>query len=194
MKPKQNRVAAKHSLLLLLIVVSSSFFYHAKAQVMIELDGGAGYTLVDVPSWAGSEPEDWSQFATQYNAQVFFQGKPHLAFGVGVGRHHLFSYSYTYYYGSFPIYPSYDVAATRIMALVRLQAKNLFVDFGAGVYLFGEYTDPAISSSVGYRIPLSPKLGLPIKFNWGLVFDEDGQLLPLSLSAGVSYRFGKIVK
>lgn len=180
---------SKKLLTLLLIIVSVSGL--AKSQMLVELDAGVGYTMVDVPAWAGSEPEDWSQFAQHYNAQVFFQTKSTLAFGINVGRHNLFSYDYSYYYGDFPIYPHYNVAATRVMGLVRLQAKKLFVDFGAGVYMFGDFTDPAITSSVGYRIPLSSNLGLPIKFNSGLVFDADGRLLPLSITAGLSYQFDK---
>jgi hypothetical protein len=191
MKPLLTAQNVIRCWLMLLVVISSSFFLSAKAQVVLEVDGGVGYTMVDVPSWAGSEPEDWSQFAQHYNAQVFFQTKSMLGFGINVGRHQLFSYDYSYYYGDFPIYPHYDVAATRVMGLVRLQAKKLFVDFGAGVYMFDDFTDPAIVSTVGYRIPLSSSLGLPIKFNWGLVFDADGRLLPLSITAGLSYRFDK---
>ena len=77
-----------------------------------------------------------------------------------------------------------------MMGVARIQAPTgLFAEFGAGGFLFGDWTDFGIATAVGYRIQATPKITVPIKLRAAYIMDADASLLPVGISAGVAVGF-----
>ena len=173
---------------ILLILLSALFMHQPKAQVVVEADGGVGYTVMNITSWTGREPLDWSQFAKIFNAQVLYR-KSNMALGLSYGYNYL-CWSYVKIpYGNYPISRTYEGQAQKLALLFRLYSNNLFFDFNGGVYLFDGYSDLGIGTSIGKMIRINEQLSIPVKLNWSTIFDKDATIMPISLSVGVSYQF-----
>jgi hypothetical protein len=88
-----------------------------------------------------------------------------------------------------PSYTTIEVSAMRLMLVARLEPTNrFFAEVAAGPHFFDDYNDLGVYAGIGYRIPLSANLTLPIKLRGGVILDSDQNLYPVSLSAGLSFR------
>lgn len=164
----------------------------AAAQRLLEVYGGAGYTAGNVNNWSGhSSLYDWSQTLYDYHAEALLVRAGGVHLGLEAGYEHLMWYEYNYCPGcSTPAYTSRSVSATRVMAVARVDSPaRLFAEVAAGMQFFDGYSDPGVYAGIGYRVPLTAAVDLPIKVRAGLILDSDQNLIPLSLSAGLSYRF-----
>src|SRR5580765_4398953 len=99
---------------ILTFIVSTIFMSDPKAQVVLEVDGGVGYTAMNMESWAEREPMDWSQFAKQVNAQALYR-KSNFAFGVSYGYNYLFWAYVRIPYGNTVINRTYEGSAQKLM-------------------------------------------------------------------------------
>jgi hypothetical protein len=126
----------------------------AWAQVTVELEAGAGYTVVDIETMAENDGEfarDWGQFMYRFAARAFFGESSGLKVGAEAGYQYFYWYSVRVPYGDTPIYREYDHSGTTVLGVVRLEGGPALVDLGAGVALVDE-TRPMISASVGANV------------------------------------------
>jgi hypothetical protein len=160
----------------------------ASGQRTIEVYGGIGYTAVDLDAWTQTRYVDWNQTMYQGSVQAFIAQAGTVLLGVEIG------YDYFFWY-TVPV-PGYsytrtrEADATRLMAVARLEAPTgLFGEFGAGGFLFGDWTDLGVAASVGYKIRATPKIAVPIKLRSAYIMDADANLLPVGISVGVAVGF-----
>jgi len=126
----------------------------ARAQVSVELEAGAGYTVIDIEALAegyGEFAHDWNQFMYRFAARAFFGPPSGLRIGAEAGYQYFYWYSVLVPYGDYPIYREYDQEGTTVLGVVRLKSGRALVDLGAGVALLDE-TRPMISASVGANV------------------------------------------
>jgi hypothetical protein len=152
---------------------------------LIEVDGGIGYSAVNITSWSSVEPNDWNNLSGFATAQGFYRINKTISVGISAGFHHLFWYEYKDYYD---YWYSKEVNAARITALTRFHFGRNFVDVGAGPFIFNDFVDFAVVASYGYAFKLTDKLSLPIKVNCSVIFDSDASVVPFTISTGLSYR------
>jgi len=126
----------------------------ARAQVTVELEAGAGYTVIDIEALAEADGEfaqDWDQFMYRFAARAFFGESSGVKVGVEAGYQYFYWYSVRVPYGDTPIYREYGQDGTTVLGVVRLQSGGALVDLGAGVALLDE-TRPMISASLGANV------------------------------------------
>ena len=126
----------------------------ARAQVTVELEAGAGYTVIDIEALAegyGEFAQDWDQFMYRFAARAFFGESSGLRIGAEAGYQYFYWYSVRVPYGDYPIYREYSQEGTTVLGMVRLESGRALVDLGAGVALVDE-TRPMISASVGANV------------------------------------------
>lgn len=160
------------------------------AQRSIELFAGGGMTAGDIGTWAAQSPYDWNQTLYDGHAQFLLGGAGGLRFGIEVGYSYLMWYSFNYCQGcASPEYTERDVSSSRVMAVARFDSPTrLFLEVAGGVQHFDDFNDLGGFAGIGYRIPLSGNLELPIKLRAGVILDSDQNLYPIALSAGLSFR------
>jgi hypothetical protein len=178
-----------YSFLLLIGVVAVVLFAPGptNAQIELEIYGSAGYTQVDVDKWAGSNVLDWDQFTSGFHIQGWYRPSDRSRFSVGAELGYQYLLFYQARYGIYRL--DHDVDATRIMGLLRLPLgeRALFMDVGAGAYLFEDFTDLALTVAVGRAFGLSQRLRVPVKFRADVLFDEDAMMIPFGLTVGLTY-------
>ena len=172
-------------LISLLLVVSislvplKSVFGHR-----LEISGGLGYTAVDLNAWAESGVSDWNQLLYTVNAQLYFYNKDAVEFGAELGHTYFMWYTVPLFSGL------REPSAVSVSGLLRYKlTEQLFAELSAGVYFFGDWTDPGVRTSLGYMIPINEKLSVPLKFQLGMILDSSANLYTVDLSGGVAYSF-----
>lgn len=161
-----------------------------QAQRSIELFGGGGVTGGDAESWSRTRLSDWSETYYDGHAQVFLVRALGARLGIEAGHSYLLWYRYNTCPGcDYPSFAERDIAANRLMAVARFDSPaRLFAEFAAGVHFFDGFSDIGAFAGIGYRVPLSGSLELPIKLRAGAVMDSDENLFPVALSAGLAFR------
>lgn len=171
----------------------------ARAQRSIDVFAGAGLTAADVERWAGTPLNDWSQFLFDAHAQAFLLALGPTRLGVEVGHSSFMWYSYNACPGcgsegfgeipgyDIPVYGETSVAASRVLAVARV-GYRFFAELAAGMHMFDGYSDWGGYGALGVRIPLMGRLEVPVKARAGFILDADQNLIPITLSAGLSYR------
>jgi len=158
-----------------------------RAQITFEGHGGAGYSQVDVDAWGGSSVNDWDQVTRVGYAQVFFLKLGMVAIGAEAGNQYFFWYNVRIPFGSSTILSDRNVSANRVMGVVRFEgAGRVFGEVAAGAHLFDSFTDTGFAAAVGYKIPLAPKISIPIKLRVDFVNDPDVTIMPVTVSGGIS--------
>ena len=160
-------------------------------QNMLVVNGGIGYTSVDINNWSGySTLNDWEELMFQGYAQYYFHELRRINIGVEAGYQYFFWYVYEYeYYDGYYSYYKYNVECWRIMALARTDiGTKLFTEFGLGLYMFDGFTDLGITGSLGYEIEINEQLSVPLKLRTTMVFHGKANLAVLGMSIGLAYR------
>jgi hypothetical protein len=159
-----------------------------RAQRSIDVFVGAGHTAADVESWATTRLNDWSQFLFDAHAQALLLGLGPMRLGLEVGHSSFMWYRYNSCPGcASPVYGESSVAATRALAVAQFGSR-FFAEVAGGIHMFDGYTNWGGYGGLGVRIPLLGRLELPVKARAGLILNSDENLIPLTLSAGLSYR------
>ena len=156
------------------------------AQRTVELYGGAGYTSTDLSSFYGGDLNDWNQ--AWYGGHLVVVPFDFGALGVGVeaGWQYLAWFDYQGLSGNV----LRELSAVNLMGLVRVPLSDVFFsELSAGVFMFDEFTDPAIGAAIGGRIPISPAWHIPVKVRTNLVLDEDTNFVPIALELGIGHVF-----
>lgn len=168
---------------LLIIIVFLLSFSSLNAQ-MLSAFGTIGGTFVDEEAWAGQEPRDWNNTMSGFHLQAHFLNVSKLHIGAEVG------YTYLFWYDIVIISPvTRQVDAWRVLALAQVDlAAGLFLEAGAGVYLFEDFTDPTVAFGLGYLIDIPGPLSIPLKARADIILDSDATLVPLGLSAGLRFN------
>ena len=181
-----NKYRTLFSILTILIFMYCAGNLKAHGQITVELYGGVGYSGVDLEAWSQSDPNDWGQFMGEVYATAYPLHFGNISLGAEVGYQHFFWYTtpvpgYSWSY-------EYNVDAIRLLLLMRANLyENLFIEFGPGAFLFGEWTDYGLMASVGYRVDITEKIAIPVKLRTEIILDKDSNLYPVGLSFGVSY-------
>lgn len=158
----------------------------AAAQRTIEITGGAGYTSVDLEAFHEDELEDWGM--PWYGGHALIV--PFEVAGVGVGLEAGWQYLAWFDYNSLGTTVTRELSATSVMGVARVPfTRTFFSEFRAGVFMFDEFTDPAIGAALGGRIPISAQWSIPVKLRTDLVLDEDTNFVPIALELGGAYEF-----
>ncbi len=158
-----------------------------KGNLVLEITGGVGYTVVNMDSWAGTAANNWDNIAYWGAARLLFPMSGGLRFGVEAGYNYHFWYNY---YPGGTSYPyEYQVNATHVAGLVRFPLGTRFTaDLGGGVQMFNRAgTHPEALAALKYHIPLSAKLDLPIGVRADAILSNP-ILVPVRLSAGIGIK------
>ena len=160
-----------------------------KANLVLEITGGVGYTVVNMDSWAGvvNGVNNWNNMAYWGAARLLFPMSGGLRFGVEAGYNYHFWYNY---YPGGTSYPyEYQVNATHVAGLVRFPLGTHFTaDLGAGVQMFNRAgTHPEALAALKYHIPLSARVDLPIGVRADAILSNP-LLVPVRLSAGLGFK------
>jgi hypothetical protein len=160
----------------------------AKPGYSLEGAFALGYTVVDMDGWARNTNYDWGQFAWRGTVAGYRWMGPKVQLGVEGGTNYFFWYTYRTYSG----YESsaVDVDAWHVMAMGRVYlSPRVFAEVGGGYFFFSDFSDPGVVAGLGYRIPVSERLSVPIKARAGMVLDSDANVIPLTLSGGITLDF-----
>ena len=159
-----------------------------RAQRSIDVFVGAGHTAADVEGWAATRLSDWSQFLSDGHAQAFLLAFGPARLGVEVGHSDYMWYEYNYCPNcDSPAYTDRSVAASRVLAVAQF-GYRFFAELAGGMHMFDGFNDWGAYGGVGVRIPLIGRLEVPLKARGGLILDADQNLIPITLSAGLTYR------
>jgi hypothetical protein len=171
-----------------LLALLTIFFNRAKSQVIVEAEGGVGYTFMDMEKWSETEPQDWSQFEKHFSVNALYR-KSNFALGASYGINYL-CWSYVRIrYGTQVISRTYEGNAQKFALLLRYYSSNFFFDFHGGAYMFDGYTNLGVGTSAGLRIRLNDQLSIPLKLDVTTIFIRDQEIVPVSFSTGLSYQF-----
>ena len=169
-------------IVLILITLTGKVF----TQTQVELYAGVGYTGVDVDAWYGGGVEDWFTMMGEAYVVAYPFHFGGISLGAEIGYQYFFWYTVPVFGYSW-VY-EYQVDAIRIMALLRTRIKNNgFAEIGPGAYIISDWVSPGIMASLGYRIQISEKLAVPIKFRTEFVAGDN--LIVVGLNGGISYSF-----
>jgi hypothetical protein len=156
------------------------------AQRTIEVTGGAGYTSTDLEGFYGGTLNDWNQAWYGGHAVIVPFAMGPIGVGVEAGWQFLAWFDYQGLSGS--VYR--ELTAFNVMGLVRVPLSDFFFsELTAGVFVFDEFTDPAIGAALGGRIPIALGWSIPVKLRTNLILDEDTNFVPIALEIGVGYDF-----
>jgi hypothetical protein len=155
-------------------------------RMLLELTAGAGTTIVDVDAWAGTVANDWGTVAYQGTARLFFLSMGRARIGAEV------SYRYYFWYNYFPggtSYPyEFEVSGAQLSAVARFPlGARASLDAGLGVYDFEDSSEFGAHAALGYHVPLSPTMTLPIQVRADYVI-TDPSLIPITVNAGIGIR------
>lgn len=175
----------------LVIFFSLSFNSSLFSQSVLTLNGGIGYTNVDLNSWSGKdELSDWGQTMSEFYAQLYFSKLGNFNVGLEGGYQYFFWYEFIYNDGYYKTHYVYDINCWRIAAIARANLKNQFLtEFGLGYYFFDGYSDFGFLGSLGYEIKITKKAFIPVKFRTSVILDADANLTVFGISAGLVYKF-----
>ncbi len=158
---------------------------HQSEAQQLEAYGAVGSTLVDVEKLAGIPLADWETFASGYSVQAFLIERDNINIGVEYG------YTYLLFYTAVigTTFIETEVEASRAMAMVRFPVNELFIEGGVGAYFFDNDTHAAIGVGAGYKFELNDNLSIPVKLRTDLTFTKNTPTVPVTLNAGLAYRF-----
>lgn len=178
------RRLASHGLLVLLALAAASA--PGRAQVTLEVYGGAGVTSVDDEEWAGGTVTSSEMTWSALHVQVMGLRAGPAVLGLEVGYEYLLWYEVPY--GT--DYLDYDVDATNVMGVARIPfTEFIFGELHGGIYAFDGFTDPALGAAIGGRIPLSSRWSIPVRVRASMILDSSANVIPIGFQAGVSYGF-----
>lgn len=179
------------TLTMALLVTMSVWCQEVRSQRSVHALASVGYSAVDEGAFTHDTAYNWSKTMSGLHVQALLG----TVGAVNVGAE--FGYGYLFWYevrrapacdACAPGYSSRDVDAYRLMVMGRMSLdRNWFAEFGFGPYFFGEFTDLAIAGGLGYALPLSSTVQLPLKARGDLISDADANLFTLGISAGISY-------
>lgn len=170
-----------------------------RAQRSVDVFAGAGQTVADVEAWAGAPLNDWNQFLFDSYAQAFLFRLGAMRLGLEAGHSSFMWYKYNSCPGcvardsrgnpvyEIPVYGETSVAATRVLAVAQIGSR-FFAELAGGMHMFDGYTSWGGYGGLGVRIPLIARLELPVKARGGFILNPNGNMIPVTLSAGLSYR------
>jgi hypothetical protein len=170
-----------------------------RSQRSIDVFAGAGTTVADVEAWVGTRLNDWSQFLFDSHAQAFLLAVGPARLGLEAGHSSFMWYKYNSCPGcvardsrgnpvyEIPVYGENTVAATRVLAVAQFGSR-FFAELAGGVHMFDGYTSWGGYGGLGVRIPLVARLELPVKARGGFILNQNGSMIPVTLSAGLAYR------
>lgn len=158
----------------------------AQAQVSLEAYGTVGYSAMDVEKWFEQTLEDWGQVAYGGYVQGFYQINDEFSIGAEVGFLEYFWLTRPSPFSSG--LQELHFSATRLMVLARYGfAENAFLEGGLGNNSFDGFSVFTAGLGVGYKIPVSDQLSIPLKLRTDFLTGEG--ITPITLSFGVSYLF-----
>jgi len=185
-----------------------------QGQMILEVGGGAGYSIMDVEAWTGYSKNSYSASYGSYSvggrlddwSQLMYQGyiqfyplnfRNRLAIGVEGGYQHYLSYDIKQKIDDhsglgFTRKHEYDnYSAWRLLIVARgYLVKGLFAEVGGGMYFIRDYIEMGCEASLGYEIKLSETLYLPIKLRTDFVFDSEGNIIAPGATVGLAFRIG----
>lgn len=155
----------------------------AHGQRTVELVGGAGYTAVDLEAFYEGSLEEWNQ--AWYGGHLLVV--PFALGPIGVGAEVGWQFLAWFDYNSLGTRITRELGALSIMGALRVPLSEVFFsELTAGVFMFDEFTDPAVGAALGGRIPVSPAWSIPVKVRANIVLDENTNFVPIALELGVA--------
>lgn len=159
-------------------------------KLKIGIQGGAGFTIVDLAKASGyDEPilTDWGTFHYKFNLQALYKVGI-IELGLEAGYNDLYWYYLRIPYGIQTIYRTNCVSTISIYGLLQHTMPNaIFLQAGAGIHIFDDGSTLGLMGAVGYDFRLSERLSIHLFLRIDLILD-DGTPIPLSLGAGVRYH------
>ena len=154
------------------------------------LTAGAGYTAVDIEEaidWY--DLEDWDHFGVIIKAYAEYELKKDLNLVGEIGSNRLYYWEYRWSDGYYSGYRWRSEWTTNVgLSFKKVIGDALFIQGGPGVHIFndGSGTVLGLLMAVGYDLPLTDNLTIPVGFRVEPVF---GSALPTSLlvNAGIRY-------
>jgi hypothetical protein len=111
-----------------------------------------------------------------------------MQLGLEVGHSSFMWYKYNSCPGCLsPVYGETNVAATRVLAVAQVGSR-FFAELAGGMHMFDGYSSWGGYGGLGVRIPLVGRLELPLKARGGFILNRNGNMIPVTLTAGLSYR------
>jgi hypothetical protein len=159
-----------------------------EAKYVLEIEGGAGYTSVDVQAWSEtiSDLDDWNTTGYFGGARLFFTRVDGLRVGAEAGYSHFFWYSTSA--AGYSI--TYRPHATRVGPVVRAAlTPRIAADIGVAAYMFPDGTVAGANASLGYFIPVGRQLSVPVKVRADVVFASVTTVASIGATVGLSYRY-----
>ncbi|MEO9805335.1 MAG: hypothetical protein ABJF04_18900 [Reichenbachiella sp.] len=171
-------------LLYTLLLIFSTLTVHS--QISLEAYATVGYSAMDVEKWFEQSLEDWGQVAYGGYVQGIYDLNDDLAVGAEVGYLEYFWLTRQSPFSSGV--QELHFSATRVMLLARYKFGEYgFLEGGLGNNSFDEFSVFTAAIGVGYKIPVSDQLFIPLKFRTDFLTGEG--ITPITLSFGVSYLF-----
>lgn len=158
-----------------------------------------GYTIVDVPEAmeipevnpiTGDGLSDWENVNMHFVGQLIFNSSGKTSYGIEAGANRLYWWeekdsdpnrSPYWYWGSIWTY--------QVGGIVKFNfAKKAYFLTGASVHIFSNDSGATVGipAAVGYNIPLSKKVELPIEFRVDVIF---GKGTPIAVNGGLGLKF-----
>ncbi len=163
----------------------------AMESLIFRINAGAGFTFIDLPTameWNENYFEDWDKVNVKVNLQCEFLEFSSLRLGAEVGYNRLY-----YYYVRVPWVPSaliYEatIAPVNVSALVSYSINdNFFIQAAAGPYFFEEGAVLGVKGTLGYRIPVSENMAVPISLVGDLITGE-GTPSSIGITVGLEFK------
>lgn len=158
------------------------------AQVYVEANGNVGYTNVNPVEWLGQGAFDAEKFLYGADLAVVF-GRRYgrgLQLALDFGYQHLLDYKFIQ--TGAPEDFTAEVYRGSLTTRFWFDEGAWFGEAGFGAYKFSNRTDPIITAGFGTLFEVGEKLALPVRARTAVVFGSTSQIVPVWLSAGVSYR------
>lgn len=157
---------------------------------LLEVEGMAGYTAVDMAAWAGtpnvSNPQ---QTAYGVNARLLLLriGTAHAGFELGAAQ--VLSYEQVTQVGSIITREKHSVSASHLGMVLRFRgAAGLSYDFGFAFHYLSRSTLPGVHGAVTYHLMDEGRVSIPIGARVGMIFDENAVAMPMTFTTGIALK------
>jgi hypothetical protein len=164
------------------------------------VQGNFGYTIVDisqavdVPEYnrlTDSGLEDWDNFNFNGFGQLLFQSSKNFSWGIEAGMFRIYRWlEKEHPVGLSPRWFGGAVWTFHAGPVLRfLLTENLYFYTGAQIYYFTDESSVTggINGAIGYDVPLSNSVSLPIEFRTDVIF---GNATPICIGGGIGLKFG----
>ena len=183
----------KKTALFLALILNFSIAYN---QNSVEVTVQFGYTPVDVEEIVekdeirGTEAEDWGQGNGGISAQISFGVAENIGLGFEFNFHHLYWYSVHVPYGQYGLYREYSINTVKLIPFIRLGMESPFsLDIGPELNFIDGDAEIGLLFSANYYIGLTEKIDLPLKIRFEVIKYYLQTLFPISMHAGLRYKF-----